>query len=91
MENRAQTAGEDQDGAYLDYLKNALRERLNQAKWDFVKAHPGDPAAHEIIALARAWQQRTSDPGWNDDGDRPLDYPSEEEAYGEAERSDSDS
>ena len=90
LETQAQTAGTDRDEAYLAYLKNALRERLNQAKWEFIRTHPGDPAAREIVALARAWQRRTSAPGWNDDGDRPLDFPSEEEAYGEAERSGND-
>ena len=50
-----------------------------------------DPAAREIIALARTWQRRTSAPDWNEDGeDRPMEFPSEEEAYGQAERAGSD-
>lgn len=85
MATQAQAPGASRDKVYIAYLRNELRERLNQAKWEFIRAHPGDPAAREIIALARAWQRRTSAPDWNEDEDRPLDFPSKEEAYGEAE------
>lgn len=84
VDAQAQAAGIDRAEALNRYFTRELRQRLNAAKWEFVRQHPGDPAAVEIVELARSWQARLDrrDP----DDNRPLELPSDEEAYGEPER-----
>ena len=72
------------DRAYQDYCQRALRDRLNDAKWSFVERNPHDPAAQEIIALARSWLARIQREA--SDEDRVVAFPTEEEAYGEPDR-----
>jgi hypothetical protein len=68
--------------AYVSYLGNELRDRLNQVKWDFIKAHPSDPAVGEIVALARLWQRQGAGTGPGaENGYDWLSFPADEEAY----------
>lgn len=84
VEAHTSAAGISLQEAYHRFFTHELRERLNAAKWDFVRAHPNDPAAVEIVELARSWQARLDRRAPDDE--RPLELPSDEEAYGEPER-----
>jgi hypothetical protein len=81
----AAAAGLPLDRAYQEFCRHQLRERLNDAKWEFVANHPHDPASLQVVELARSWQARVREQ--SPDDERQLEFPADEEAYGEPDRS----
>jgi len=77
------------NAAYEANFGHDLRDRLNQAKWEYIRAHPDDLVVKEIISLARAWQKQERRLA-QEAGYEQVGYPTDEEAYGEVDREDTE-
>ena len=82
---RAEEEGRPLDCAYRDYFGGELRDRLNRARWEFARNHPGDPAVKEIVELVRSWQRQQRQRDLEEQYEQ-VEFPPDDEAYEEGSR-----